>query len=114
MMSDEPSLWSASRQAKAIRTGEMSSRDLLESIVARIERINPSLNAVVTKDFDKARAAADAADETLARGDEVGPLHGLLVTIKDALQTEGIRSTGGAAELMQNIPARDAPAVRAV
>ena len=113
-MSDEPSLWSASRQAKAIRTGEMSSRDLLESIVARIERINPSLNAVVTKDFDKARAAADAADETLARGDEVGPLHGLLVTIKDALQTEGIRSTGGAAELMQNIPARDAPTVRAV
>ncbi len=113
-MTDDATLWSATRQAEAIRSGDMSSRELLEAFIARIEKINPALNAVVTKEFVKARAAADAADKTLARGDEIGPLHGLPVTIKDALQTEGIRSTGGAVELMENVPDRDAPTVRAV
>lgn len=113
-MSDEPTLWSATRQARAIRSGEISSRDLLEQIIARIERLNPELNAVITTDFDQARAAATAADEALARGESVGPLHGLPITIKDALQTKGMRSTGGAVELEDNIPGQDAPVVKAV
>ena len=57
------------------------------------------------------RTAADAADAALARGDAVGPLHGLPITIKDAIETEGIRSTGGARELSDHVPAADAPAV---
>lgn len=113
-MTDEPALWSAGRQAAAIRAGEMTSSELLERIIARIERINPDLNAVITKEFDKARESAAAADEALARGDTVGPLHGLPVTIKDALQTRGIRSTGGAIELQENVPEDDAPTVKAV
>ena len=113
-MTDEITLWSASKQAAAIRAGELGSRELLEAIIARIERINPELNAVVTRSFARARVEADAADQARDRGDSLGPLHGLPVTIKDALQTEGIRSTGGALELEDNIPDKDAPTVRAV
>ena len=82
--------------ANDLRTGELRSRELLELYLDRIERLDGDVNAVVTLDADRARAAADAADAVVARGDELGPLHGLPVTIKDAIETEGIRSTGGA------------------
>ena len=107
-------LWSTVRQAEAIRNGETTSRALLEHFIARIERINPALNAVVTADFERARAAADSADAALARGDVIGPLHGVPVTIKDALQTKGLRSTGGATELRDNVPQSDAAVVQAI
>jgi amidase len=113
-MTDDIALWSTTRQAAAIRNGEISSRALLEHLIARVERINPKLNAVVTKDYETARVAADAADAALARGESVGPLHGVPITLKDALETQGIRSTGGATELEKNVPSRDAPVVRAV
>ena len=113
-MADDPCLWSATRQAEAIRTGELTSSGLLERYLERIARINPDLNAVVTQDVDGARAAAAVADGAVARGDELGPLHGLPVTIKDALETKALRSTGGATELQENVPARDAPVVAAV
>jgi len=112
-VSDDPALWSATRQAAAIRSRELSSRELLERHRERVERINPELNAVITQDFESAGAAAEAADLATARGDAVGPLHGLSVTIKDALETAGMRSTGGALELEGHIPAHDAPTVRA-
>jgi amidase len=97
--------------AAAIRARDISSRELLELYLDRVERLNPPVNAVVTLDADRARSAADAADAALDRGDDVGPLHGLPVTIKDAIETEGIRSTGGAVELSDHVPAQDAPAV---
>ncbi len=97
--------------AAAIRNGTLSSRELLESYVERIERLNPAVNAVVTLSLERARAEADAADAALARGETVGPLHGLPVTIKDAIETEGIRSTGGAVELRDHVPTRDGDAV---
>jgi amidase len=113
-MNEDIALWTTLRQAEAIRTGQITSRALLEHLIERIERINPSLNAIVTLDYESARAAADAADAALARGDTPGPLHGVPITVKDALETRGIRSTGGATELRDNVPARDAPVVRAV
>jgi amidase len=98
--------------AAAIRAKEISSRELLDLYVDRIERLDrDKVNAVVTLDVERARAAAAAADEALARGDDVGPLHGLPLTIKDAIETEGIRSTGGAVELADHVPLADAPAV---
>jgi amidase len=102
---------SATTLAGAIRRGEMTSRDLLELYLDRIERLDGPVNAVVTLDADRARIAADAADAAVSRGDDLGPLHGLPVTIKDAIETEGIRSTGGARELVDHVPAADAPAV---
>ena len=110
-MDDELLLAPAHRLAAAVRAREVSSRELLDGYLARIERLNPALNAVVTLDVERARVAADAADAALARGDEAGPLHGLPITIKDAIETEGIRSTGGAVELADHAPAADAPAV---
>ena len=111
---EDMALWSTVRQADAIRTGAITSRGLLELLIARVERINPTLNAVVTVDLERARAAADAADAALERSEIMGPLHGVPITIKDALETEGLRSTGGAVELHNNIPTRDAPVVRAL
>src|SRR5437773_128868 len=110
-MGDDIGIRTATELANAVRQKELSSRELLELYVNRIERLNPGVNAVVTLDLDRARAAAARADEAVARGDATGPLHGLPVTIKDAIETEGIRSTGGAVELTDHVPAADAPAV---
>ena len=106
--------WSATEQAKGIREGEFTSRALLELFITRIQAINPALNAIVTLDLASARLAADAADAKVAAGAPLGPLHGVPITVKDALQTAGLRSTGGATELHNNVPDQDAPVVRAV
>jgi amidase len=98
---------SATELAAMVRAKEVSSRELLDGYLDRIERLNPAINAVVTLDVERARAAADAADAS----EPTGPLHGLPITIKDAIATEGIRSTGGAIELRDHVPAEDAPAV---
>ena len=68
---------------------------MLEHYLDRTEARNPSLNAIVTLDPDGARRAADAADAALARGDVLGPLHGVPMTIKDTYETAGIRTTCG-------------------
>src|SRR5580765_4610418 len=95
----------------AIRAKEISSRELLDLYLDRIDRLdrldNGGVNAVVTLDVERAQDAAAAADDALARGDDIGPLHGLPMTIKDAIETEGIRSTGGAVELAHHVPAED-------
>ena len=59
-MADDPALWSATRQAEAIRSKELSSRELLDAFAARIERLNPAVNAVVTLDLERGEAAATA------------------------------------------------------
>jgi amidase len=110
-MAGDLALWSASRQAAAIHAKGLSSRELFDAFAARIERLNPAVNAVVTLDLERGAAAAAAADEATARGDELGPLHGLPVTIKDALAVRGMRSTGGAVELTDHVPDADADVV---
>ena len=114
MITPDAAYWSTVQQARAIKEGKFSSRELLELLVERESLINENLNAVVTLDLDRARLAADAADEALAAGRSYGPLHGIPVTIKDALETKGLRSTGGATELSDYVPNRDAPVVDAI
>jgi len=97
-----------------IRNGELSSVELLDHYIDRIERLNGDLNAIVTTDLDRARAAAAAADTRHAGGENLGPLHGLPISVKDAIATAGIRTTGGAVELSDNVPDADAPVVSAV
>jgi amidase len=97
--------------AAAIRGKDIKSRELLELYLDRIDRLNPALNAVVTLAVEPALAAADTADDRTASGAALPPLHGLPVTIKDAIETAGIRSTGGAVELSDHVPTVDAPAV---
>jgi amidase len=108
----DPSLASAHGLAARIARGELSSRELLEHYVARIERLNPALNAVVTLDLERARRRADAADAALARGERWGPLHGLPVTIKDSFETAGLRTTCGAPHLLEHVPQSNAVAVQ--
>ena len=67
-MADDVATWTATNLAAAIRAKELSSRELLDLYADRIERLNPAVNAVVTLDLERARTAATAADEALARG----------------------------------------------
>ena len=105
---------SATDLAAAIRRRELGSVELLDLYLDRIDRLGGAINAVVTLDVDRARAACAAADQAIARGDDVGPLHGLPITVKDAIETAGIRSTGGAVELTDHVPTDDAPVVARV
>jgi amidase len=111
MPSDDVLTWTAGRLAGAVRNREIASRELLSLALDRIDRINPKLNAVVTLAAERAGAQAAAADEATAHGEATGPLHGLPITVKDALEVAGLRSTGGAIELTDHVPAADAPAV---
>ncbi|MQA15313.1 MAG: amidase [Pseudonocardiaceae bacterium] len=97
--------------AGALRRREIASRELLNHYLGRIERDNPALNAVVTLDEERARRQAWAADEAAARGELWGPLHGLPMTVKDSIETAGLRTTAGATELADHVPERDADAV---
>lgn len=93
--------------AAGIRNKDVGSRELLDLYLDRIERLNPPLNAIVTMDVEGARAAADAADTALARGDVLGPLHGVPMTVKDNMSVAGMRSTAGAPILSDYVPEED-------
>src|SRR5690348_2049778 len=103
---------SATELVAAVRAKEISCIELLDCYLGRIEEFNPALGAVVTLDADRARREAAEADRRLARGAEAGPLHGLPVTVKDCLETAGMRTTCGAWELADYVPDNDAVAVR--
>jgi amidase len=97
--------------AKALRAGELGSRELLEQYISRVERLDARINAVVARDFERARRRADEADAARKRGTLLGPLHGLPMTIKDSLETEGLCTTCGVPDLAKHVPARDATPV---
>ncbi len=103
---------SASRLARAIRAKEVSSTELVKAHLKRIERVNPKLNAVVQLAADRAIEAAHAADAALSRGQAKGPLHGVPITFKDAIETAGIISTGGTLGRRARVPHQDAEVVR--
>jgi amidase len=87
---------SATALVELLTQRQISSRELLEIYLGRIERLNPALNAIVTLDTERALADADAADRAIAGGESRGPLHGLPITVKDCLATAGLRTTAGA------------------
>jgi amidase len=90
---------------------EVSARELLAAQLDRIDRLDGDVNAVVTIRPDEALAHASAIDEARANGATLGPLAGVATTIKDAIATAGMRSTGGAVELADHIPLEDATVV---
>ena len=102
---------SATRLCAALRAGEVSSRELLELYLSRIEAGDPALNAVVTLDAERARGLAGEADTAWARSEPAGPLAGLPITIKDTIETGGLRTTAGAPWFSRHVPERDATAV---
>jgi amidase len=110
-MSEDLTLWSATKLEAAIRDRSLSSRELLAAFTAKVDRLNPQVNAVVTTDLDRAEKLAGRADDAATKGTWLGPLHGLPFTVKDAIETGGLRSTGGAPVLADHVPEVDAPAV---
>ena len=103
---------SASDCLVLLRGGKVSALELVDHCIGRIESLNPALNAVVAKDYERARENARTADAARSRGNDLGPLHGLPMTIKDSLETEGLVTTSGAPELRNHRPKEDAVAVR--
>lgn len=97
----------AREQAAAVRRREVSARELLDLHLERIAERNPGLNAIVSLDEERARAGAAAADEALAGGQEVGPLHGLPFAFKDTHDVAGWRTTHGSPLLADHVPERD-------
>jgi amidase len=102
---------SATELVSMLRRREISSRELLELLLARVAKHGKALNAVVALDVERARADAAAADEALAQGRARGPLHGLPMTIKDTFETAGLRTTAGNPEFASHVPTRDADSV---
>lgn len=96
--------------ARLISIREVSPVQVAEAYLARIERLNPSLNAIVTVS-PKLLDEAKAAEAALLRGDNVGPLHGVPLTVKDTIETAWLRTTSGSAMRADYIPEKDAPAV---
>jgi amidase len=103
---------SARDLAAALRRREIGSLELLDHYLARVERWNPELGALVAFDVEGARARARAADEARGRGELWGPLHGLPMTIKDSIEVAGMPCTSGSPSLAAYVPAAHAPAVQ--
>ena len=97
--------------ARMIRSRELSATELLDAMLARIEAVNPSVNAIVTLAAGQARATAADLDARAARGSFSGPLHGRPIAIKDLAETAGIRTTYGSPIFASHIPTFDAPHV---
>jgi amidase len=102
---------SATALARAIRAKEVSAAEVVQAYIQRIEAVNPQLNAVVQLRAEAAQAEARAADAALARGQIIGPLHGVPMTIKDSLDTAGVITTGGTKGRATFVPAQDATVV---
>jgi amidase len=98
---------SARELARLIRERELSAREVTEAYLARIEAVNPRINAIVTLTAERALEEADTADALLASGTEPPPLLGLPVAHKDTHDTAGVRTTSGSPLLADNVPVRD-------
>jgi amidase len=103
--------WTARDLAAAVARRELSAREVVAAHLERIAAVNGEVNAVVSLRPEAALAEADAADARVARGEAVGPLHGLPIAIKDLEDTAGIRTTYGSKAFAEHVPDRDSPLV---
>jgi|TARA_Y100000310_G_scaffold64786_2_gene60319 amidase len=102
---------SAIELAQMIKDKRMSSREMTEYFIGRIEKYDGDVNAVVVRDFERALQAADAADAALAKGDDLGPLHGLPMTIKESYNIAGLKTHWGYPRFKDNVVDSDADTV---
>lgn len=111
LASGELAFSSATELAQLIQRKQVSSFELTQYYIERIERFDKALNAVVARDFERALEAAKSADESLARGQRLGSLHGVPMTIKEAFDVSGLPTTWGVPEQRDNLALNDATAV---
>jgi amidase len=107
MVNQEICFLTASELTRLIRKKELSVTEVMEAHLAQIDRINPTVNAIVTFLPERAMEAAQSADEALAKDKDVGPLHGLPIAHKDLMLTKGIRTTLGSLAFKDFIPEED-------
>lgn len=100
--------WTARRLAAAVRRSELSAVEVVTAHLARIERVNPAVNAIVSLVPEAALAQARAADDATVRGEPTGVLHGLPIAIKDLMDTAGIPTSYGSRVYAGHIPQHDA------
>lgn len=103
--------WSAPATAQAIRSGDLTAVAAVEAHLERMKTVNPALNAVVVDLSDQARAAAEQADADQAAGKDLGPLHGVPVTVKINIDFEGQANSNGVAAFKDMIAPGDSPVV---
>jgi len=106
-VTDELHFASATWIANALRSGDISSVEIVDACLARIAQVNPAINAVVRL-TDDARDRAGQADTERAKGISRGPLHGVPFTLKDSLDTAGVVTTAGTVGWRDRVPTRDA------
>ena len=87
--------WSAAAIASAIAKREISCRQAVDVFLVRIDEVNPAINAVVQLAATRAKGEANHLDKLAGKGELVGPLYGVSITVKDAIDTSGIVATGG-------------------
>lgn len=97
----------ASEIRDLVATGQVSPVELTELFYGRIERLNPQLNAYLTLNIDEAMKSAKLAEEAVSRGDELGALHGVPMSVKDLEMTKGLRTTSGSLVFKDRIPEED-------
>ncbi|MBS0641055.1 MAG: amidase, partial [Proteobacteria bacterium] len=110
----EPCDLTAVEARRLIGQKKLSAVELLESCIGRIEAVDHAVNCMVARDFARARTAAKAADAATARGDDLPPLHGLPVGIKDLEPTEGLRTTWGSPLFRDHVPTADCKMVAGI
>ncbi len=110
----EPCDLDAVEARRLIGLKRLASSELLDSCIARVEAVDHAINAVVARDFTRARRAAKAADAAVARGEDLPPLHGLPVAVKDLEETEGLRTTHGSPIFRDHVPEADQQSVAAI
>src|SRR4026208_1024046 len=113
MATSEDLCWMpASEMAPAIKRRKLSPVEVMKAVLARIERLNPTLNAYVTLTADQAMKDARAAERAvMKKGARLGALHGVPFSTKDLVITKGVRTTFGTRLFADNVPAEDAPMV---
>src|SRR6266404_6852031 len=110
-MPDDLAFTSAAELAALIAQRVVSPVEIVDIVLDRIEKTQPTLNAFITVCADDARTAAKGAEAAVMRGDTLGPLHGVPFAVKDLVNTKGVRTTFGSVALAENVPSADSPAV---
>ena len=103
---------SANQLAQMILNNEISSSELLEYFIKRVEKYNPSINAIIIKNYDEARKQSRLLDEKLKKGEILGALHGVPMTVKESYGLKNTPTTYGRSDLKDNIVSEDALSIQ--